>query len=160
MPMLAGEMIPTTGTKIAPAIGREQGRGGVGDDLDVRGVVAEEPDPLFPVAHGDEQFAVARAPQLEGDRDDDQEDPGGDEVEHLLVDGIVEVVAEEVAEAAEPVEPAERLLSDEEDREGSGERLGEDREVGAFDAAFEDREAEEDRERGGEDEDRGDGEDR
>ncbi len=116
--------------------GEERGDG-VGDHLDVGGVVAEEPDAFLLVAHRDEQFTVAGLHQLPGCGDDEQQDGRHDEEQHPLVDGIGQLEAEEGAEAVEAVGAAGGLLTDEQDREGGGECLGQDREVGALHTSLE-----------------------
>lgn len=83
--------------------GEERGDG-VGDDLDVGGVVSEESDAFLLVADCDEQFAVAGLHELSGRGDDEQQDRGDDEEQHPLVDGIRQVETEETPESVEPLD--------------------------------------------------------
>ena len=125
--------MPTAGTNSAPARPAMPGRDDVGDELDVGRVVAEEAHPLLGVAHGDEQFAVAAVHQLAGQRPAAASSTAGDdEVDHPLVDRVVEVVAEEALDVGEAVGAAGgALLADQQDHQRGGQRLAEDREVGA-----------------------------
>ena len=131
-----------------PGDARHERRDHVGDGLDVRRVVAEEAHPLLGVAAGHQQLAVAAHHELADQRDHRQQHARGDEEQHLLVHRVVEVEPEEAAEVVQARGAAgRRLVADEQDREGRGQRLRQDREVGAADPAAEGREAEQARRR-------------
>ena len=72
-PTCAGVMNPMIGANSAPAMLANSAADGVGDDLDVGWVVAEEAHPLLAVAHRDQKLAVAALHQLADHRDDDQQ---------------------------------------------------------------------------------------
>ena len=105
-------------------------------------VVAEEADPLLLIADRDEQLAVAAVHQLPHDGDEDQQRAGSDEEQHPLIDRVARGESEESQEVVQAVTATGRLLADQKNREGRGQGLGEDREIGALHPALEDAQAE------------------
>ena len=118
----------------------EQRGDGVGDDLDIGGVVAQETHPLFAIAHSHQQLAVSALHELPDHGDDEQQHAGGDEVQHPPVGRVVQGEPEERTKPVESVATTDAGLPDEKDGQCGGQRLGQDREVRALDATFEDAE--------------------
>ena len=120
----------------------EHGGDAEGEDLEIRDAVAGEADAIFLVAHRDQDAAELRvADEL---RDEDAAEQAGhlEEVEHDL--GVVrpDVPSLQGAQIGHAVDAAGvALLADDQNGQDGGDRLGDDGEIGAADAAFEHRRA-------------------
>ena len=125
------------GREQRPGDAGEQRGDGIGHDLDVGRVVAEEAHPFLSVTHRHQQLAVAALHQLAYHRDHDQQHYRGDEVQHPPVRRVVEGEPEERAKPVEAVATSEAGLPDQQDGQRRRERLRQDREVGALDAPLE-----------------------
>src|SRR5258705_6952295 len=123
-----------------PADGGENGADAEGEDLEIGDAVAGEADPVFLVAHRDQDAAELRVPDELGDEDADEQQAYLEEVEHDL--GVVgtDVPALQRTQIGHAVDAAGvALLTHDQDGQDRRDGLRDDGEIGAADAALEHR---------------------
>ena len=112
--------------------------------------VAEEPGARLGIAHRDQHLAEFRGHQRAADQEAERERQAGEEEQRRAGALRLHVEAEDVLEIGQPVVAAEaEIVAEEPEHQRIGQRLGDDREIDAGDAAAEREPAEHEGERAG-----------